>query len=103
MAVKLKINLPVSSITADSIPAEVELDEQAVGGALAMLIQEKTGVDDATTANLQTDAAGNVLVVDSTGTVLETKVKESPSIAALVDAMNVLLFKEPKKLGDKTK
>ena len=101
MAVKLKINLPVTSITSDSIPAEVELDEQALGGAMAMLIQEKTGVDDATTANLQTDATGNVFVVDSVGTVLETKVKESPSIAALVDAMNVLLFKEPKKLGDK--
>lgn len=101
MAVKFKINLPVTSITTDSIPAEVELDEKALGGALAMLIQEKIGVDDVTTANLRTDAAGNVFVVDSAGTVLETKVKESPSIAALVDAMNVLLFKEPKKLGDK--
>jgi hypothetical protein len=100
MAVKLKINLPVGSITADSIPAEVALDEQALGGALALLVQQKTGVDDAAAATLRTDTAGNVYVVDSTGAVQETKVKESPSIAALVDAMNVLLFKEPKKLGD---
>ncbi|MDB5079218.1 MAG: hypothetical protein JWP00_1142 [Chloroflexi bacterium] len=100
MAVKFKVNLPITSITTDKIPVEVELDEQALGGALAMLVQQKTGVDDVTTASLRTDAAGNVFIVDSSGDVLETKVKESPSVAALVDAMNVLLFKEPKRLGE---
>src|SRR3954452_9139373 len=82
MAVKLKINLPITSITADKIPVEVELDEEAIGGALAMLVQQKTGVDDVTAAMLRTDAAGNVFIVDSEGTVQETKVKESPSVAA---------------------
>lgn len=100
MAVKLKVNLPITSITTDKIPVEVELDEQAVGGALAMLIQQKTGVDDVTTALLRTDAAGNVFIVDSEGAVQETRVKESPSVAALVDAMNALLFKEPKRIGE---
>ncbi len=100
MAVKFKVNLPITSITADSIPVEVELDEQALGGALAMLVQQKTGVDNVTTAMLRTDSAGNVYIVDSNGEVQETKVKENPSVAALVDAMNALLFKEPKKLGE---
>jgi hypothetical protein len=49
---------------------------------------------------LRTDMAGNVFIVDSEGAVQETKVKESPSVAALVDAMNALLFKEPKRLGE---
>lgn len=99
MAIKLKVNLPITSITTDKIPVELELDEQAIGGALAMLVQEKTGVDDVTAAMLRTDAAGNVFVVDSEEAVVETKVKESPSVAALVDAMNALLFKEPKRIG----
>lgn len=100
MAVKFKVNLPITSITTDKIPVEVELDEQALGGALAMLVQQKAGLDDADTAKLSTDLAGNVYLVDNAQTTPQLKVKESPSVAALVDAMNVLLFKAPKRLGE---
>jgi hypothetical protein len=100
MPTKFKFNLPISSIATDNIPVEVDLDEQALGGALAMLVQQKTAIDDEDMAKLYTDHAGNVYILDSVKTTRQRKVKESPSVAALVDAMNVLLFHGPKKVRE---
>ncbi len=100
MAAKFKFNLPITSITADSVPVEIELDEQALGGALAMLVQQETAVSDADTARLYTDQAGNVYILDSVKDSSKRWVKDSPSVAALVDAMNVLLFHAPKKIHE---
>jgi len=100
MAAKFKFNLPITSIATDNIPVEIELDEQALGGALAMLIQQETGIGDADTARLYTDHTGNVYILDSVKDTSKRWVKDSPSVAALVDAMNVLLFNEPKKVRE---
>lgn len=98
MGIKLKVNIPVKNLTIDTIGAEVELEEQGIAGALTMLIQEKNKLDDAVMANLVTDHVGNVY----NGVRSHVVIKEDLKTAALVDAMNALLFGEPRKL-DQTK
>ena len=101
MAVKMKVDIPVANITSDSIPVEIELEEKGIGGALLLLVQQKTGLDDRAVGNLSTNEEGSVFLLNSAGEVEEEVVKADKKMAALVDAMNALLFDKPRKLGDK--
>ena len=100
MSVKLKVNLPVQNIATNSLPVEVELDDKGLGGALAMLIQQKTGLDDTAVGNLMTDNEGNIYTANSAREIEEKIIAKDASKAALVDAMNALVYGKPKKIGE---
>ncbi len=100
MAVKSKVNIPLANIQTDHLPVEVELDEKGLGGALALLLQDKLKLDAAQVGNLTTDEEHNVFLLNRDHNV-ESKVSSNkPEISVLVDAMHVLIFGSPKHLSE---
>src|SRR5215210_7949375 len=103
MPVKMKVDIPIANITSDSIPVEIELEEKGIGGALLLLVQQKTGLDDRAVGNLSTNDEGSVFLLNSAGGIEEEVIKSDKKMTALVDAMNALLFDKPRKLSDQDK
>ncbi len=103
MVPKVKVDLPIANITTEKLEVELELSEKALGGALAMLIEDQTHIDNAATAELKTDNNGGVFVVNDKNEIEKHLADKDPRLAALVDAMNALIFGKPKKLGEAEK